>query len=129
MFEICSSSSTRRFVFSDLSKDKFRFELEGDIYAAVDVWSIDGFTTILELFKGCASLDRPWVGSKSWGAIEGDLELFITCTSLGKVHILAKLSRAGIAEEWSAQVMLETEFGQLPSIASDAEAFFGGRDA
>ena len=81
-------------------------------------------------FQELASFKTPWQDARGWGSLEEDFEISVTCTTLGQVVFLVKLSGlSGETEEWVAQTGLETELGQLEKIARNANVFFRAVDA
>ncbi|MBC2729525.1 DUF6228 family protein [Thiobacillus sp.] len=123
---IRSTASKRELVFSQRQDERFHVELKGfEVSASTDVWAYTDAAGLNNLFQELGSLDKPWQGDRSWGAIEGDFSLSATCTSLGSVTFRVKIRGAqGAPEEWEVSAGLVIEFGQLEQIARSSNAFF-----
>lgn len=126
LFSIRSTSSNRELVFSSRKGDYFRVELIGGVISAsTAVWVTTDNQGLNNFFQEIASSKDPWKGTRAWGSLEGEFEISATCTTLG--HVIFSINMAGQiggAEEWKSQFGLETELGQLDSIARNASEFF-----
>ena len=129
MFLIKSNNSSRSFVFSNLRGDEFTFEIDGDMYGAVEVSTYTDQFGLLRLIETCASYDRPWSGSKTWAAVDGNFDVAMSCSALGVVDIVVNIAAYGVAEEWSIQARLETDLGRLAIVANEARMFFKHENA
>lgn len=77
------------------------------------------------LLQELGSSERPWVGERSWESIEREFKLTVTCSSLGKIKFgISFWGHPGGPEEWRVQAYLESELGQMPAVAKNAERFF-----
>ena len=130
MFSIHSVSSDRELIFRHHLEKYFQVELKSaSISLATDVWATAEYYELNTFFQQLASFKTPWQGTQSWGSFEREFEISATCTTLGQVIFLVKLSGlSGNAEEWQAQAGLETELGQLEKIARNANIFFQPED-
>jgi len=130
LFSIHSVSSDRELIFRHHLEKYFQVELKSaSISLATDVWATAEYYELNTFFQQLASFKTPWQGTQSWGSFEREFEISATCTTLGQVIFLVKLSGlSGNAEEWQGQTGLETEFGQLEKIAWNANIFFKTED-
>jgi hypothetical protein len=126
LFSIRSTPSNRELIFNSRKGDYFRVELKGIVMSAsIDVWATTDNQGLNIFFQEIASSKSPWKGTRAWGSLEGEFEISATCTTLGHVIFLIKMAgQIGGTEEWKAQFGLETELGQLDSIARNASEFF-----
>ncbi|HNB76730.1 MAG TPA: DUF6228 family protein [Enterococcus faecalis] len=126
MFSIRSTSSNRELVFSSRKGEYFHVELKGiAMSASTDVWATTDNNGLNAFFQEIASFKNPWQGTRDWGSLEGEFEISATCTTLGHVIFEVKMAgQIGGTEEWKAQFCLETELGQLETIARNASIFF-----
>ena len=93
--------------------------------ASTDVWATTDNNGLNAFFQEIASFKNPWQGTRDWGSLEGEFEISATCTTLGHVIFEVKMAgQIGGTEEWKAQFCLETELGQLETIARNASIFF-----
>lgn len=63
-----------------------------------------------------------WSGTKSWHAIDGELSLTATTTSLGKVTLVVEMSAGSGDYTLTATVKLEA--GSLDRVADDVRSVF-----
>ena len=76
-------------------------------------------------FRKLPAFKNPWQGERSWGSLEGEFKISAICTTLGHAIFQVKMSgQNGGTEEWMTQFGLETELGQLETIARNAAMFF-----
>jgi hypothetical protein len=132
LLTIHSSNSSRTLRMEAPVDSYLTVALEGHaISGAVEVWVETGDVAGLAIFFGeLGGLEAPWKGARNWVSLEGDLKLSATCTSLGAVTFHVSMSGLpGAAEEWQLQAGIETEFGQLARLATEAEALARGRSA
>jgi len=125
LLTIHSSNSSRTLRIEASASSYLIATLEGhEITGVVQVWAETGDVAGLAIFFGeLGRFDAPWKGACSWVSLESDLKVSATCTSLGAVTFLVSMSGLpGAAEEWQLQAGIETEFGQLNRLASEAEA-------
>jgi len=74
------------------------------------------------MFKEMAAAWRGWEGEKVWRSLEGELRLVCTHDGLGRVTIVVGL-QMDFPAEWSAEVTLLVEPGQLDALAKAAADF------
>jgi hypothetical protein len=77
------------------------------------------------LFRDLAENWRGWEGAKGHESLEGHLRL--TCTADGLGHITVRVYLRGdmMGSDWRAEDSIYLEAGQLDTIASAAEEYFG----
>jgi len=132
-FVIKSQISNRQLVFSDSDPqdDYFRVELRGSLSVGTTVYTHIYARTAKyfnEVFQELAQVDRPWGGEETWVSDDRDFSLSISCNKLGHVCFEVKMRlEQGQPEEAYISVRLMTDLGAMPSIAEDAQKFFGGR--
>jgi hypothetical protein len=126
LFSIHSTVSDRELIFSSRKGDYFHVELKGmEMSSSIEVCSFSDTNGLNTFFQEIAGLRSPWKGEHAWGSLEGEFEISAICTSLGHVIFYVKLSgQFGSTEEWKTQFGLETELGQLVTIARNAAMFF-----
>lgn len=74
------------------------------------------------LFRDMADNWQGWKGDKVWGALDGELTLTATATSLGCVTLIVEMTeRAGA---FRLQATLGLEAGQLETISKRVESLF-----
>ena len=126
MFSIHSVSSDRELSFISFDGEYFQVELSGrGIRATTSVWAGPALGTLDILFQDLAHLNGLWQDKRSWESLDGEFSISATCTPLG--HIILTATFAGLPgapEAWQVQAGLETELGQLKSIAENATRFF-----
>jgi hypothetical protein len=129
LFTIHSVSSDRELIFSNREGDFFNVELKGiEVSGAKKVWTHDDANTFKNFFKELAGFEKPWQGSLDIQSLEGEFEISVSCTNLGNVIFSIKISSGYVdREEWHLKADLDTELGQLPQIAKNAEIFFNGK--
>jgi hypothetical protein len=125
-FSIKSNASDRELVFLDPRSDYFTIELRGaGVEALRSVYAYTDARGLAKLFSRLASYERPWLQAERWESIEGEFQLEAVCSALGEVTFAVRIrDLLGGPEEWEVRANLVTELGQLPRIASRAEAFF-----
>lgn len=125
MLTIHSSNSSRVLRIEVPARSYLTATLEGHgLSGSVEVWLETGDAEGLAQFFGeLGCVETPWDGVRAWASIESDLLLSATCTRLGAVTFHISMSGLqGSSEEWRLQAGLETEFGQLRRLATEAEA-------
>ncbi len=125
-FAIKSVRSDAELAFTDREGDYFTIVLRGTELSAIHrVW---GYTDCDFLVDGLARLARETRGFAerlSWNSIEGDLGIDVHCDKLGHILVQVKMQHCRGIEDWRLECEIETELGQLPSIAAGAARFFG----
>jgi hypothetical protein len=126
LFKIHSVSSNRELVVHSHRDEYFHVELKGaEVTASTDVWIPTDRNGLNAFFQELAGYKIPWNGERGWGSLEGEFEISATCTTLGQVIFQVRLAgMVGGSEEWKVQAGLDTELGQLESIAREAGRFF-----
>lgn len=125
-FVIKSSDSDLKLILSDIKGDYFKVSLVSNHLSAFrEVWAYTDAYGFADLLEYISSLQKPWEDTVSWGSIEGDFKISITCNILGKVKFQIELSSTGEDEDWFIKTYLNTELGQLESLAKAARKFFG----
>ncbi|MDP8971616.1 MAG: DUF6228 family protein [Actinomycetota bacterium] len=79
----------------------------------------DGFD---EFWRELARDWRGWEGTRSWGSLEGELELSVVSDRLGHVTLEVCLSE-GSPFQWQVHGIVSLEAGQRDCIAADARTF------
>jgi hypothetical protein len=124
-FTIKSVRSDAELAFVERQGDYFTVVIRGSQLSATHrVW---GYTDCDFLVQGLNRLAREPIGFNetfTWDSIEGDLSLGIRCDKLGHVLVQVELQERG-GEDWHLKCEIETELGQLPTLAADAARFFG----
>lgn len=124
-FTINSRISSRKLVFRDYAASQYIIELLGDVSTASTVDANMGSWGLCEFLSKLASYHKPWSGEEHWEALEGEFSLTATCSSLGEVILRVTFFHfRGGSEESHITVGIETELGQLKSIANRACLFF-----
>ena len=98
-----------------------KFDAPG-INAATEVYLLGGCDGLGEFWRELAEDWRGWRGVRSWGSLEGDLQLSATSDRLGHVPVEVRL-REGAPYRWQMNGILELEAGRLEHIAKEAQAF------
>jgi hypothetical protein len=126
LFSIHSTVSDRELIFSSRKGDYFHVELKSmEMSSSTEVCSYTDTNGLNTFFQDISGLNCPWQGEHTWGSLEGEFEISAICTSLGHIIFHVKLSgQFGSTEEWKTQFGLETELGQLETIARNAAMFF-----
>lgn len=123
LLTIHSSNSSRTLLLEASAGSYLTARLEGhEVSGSVEVWVETGDVAgLADFFGDLGRLEKPWTGARSWGSLESDLSVSATCTSLGAVTFLVSMSgMPGAPEEWRLQAGIETEFGQLSRLATEA---------
>ena len=122
---IRSTESDRELVLSQYQNERMRVSLKGAAVSAyADIWLYTDAPDLNSFIQEIGQFERPWQGERSWTSIEEDFSLSATCTSLGVVEFRIELRAAqGEPEEWRVKAGLVFEFGQLPKIAKEFNAF------
>ncbi|MFI8615383.1 DUF6228 family protein [Acidovorax sp. NPDC077693] len=131
MLSIKSTSSNRELQIRRGQGGYFIVEILGHRVAAqTEVWIDDDAPSLGRFFTDLGAKKAPWNSALEWGSLEGDLYFSVTCTSLGSVTFDIRLEgMPGAPEKWSVHAGLETEFGQLTRIASEAQELVEAKSA
>ena len=80
-------------------------ELKGiELFAKVGIWEDKALDGLHTLFQELAGSKTPWQGAHTWKSLDGEFSLSATCTTLGQVNFLIKLSHlTGSPEDWQIQ--------------------------
>ena len=129
-FLIKSTESDYELAFSRLSSESHKVELRGaDLFASTVIWGFPDFSDLSRYFCWLGIQDRPWATTRRWQPLERDFSLAATCSSVGKVTFQICIGkRTGGPEEWSITAHIQSELGQLESLAQKAKAFFHEAD-
>jgi len=131
-FVIKSNISDKSLAFSDLVKSP-----NGAVYVSVElrgrqangrmtIYVHHDATGIVKMFQKLAQLGKPWEGAETWVPVERDFSLAITCDRLGHVCFEVRMRpEQGDSEDSFVSARLVTDLSDMPSIARDAETFFG----
>ena len=138
MLSIRSISSDRELIFSfDQERDRYRVEIKSfSISASIDISQHEIGESLADFFRHLASYKSPWPDPQEWRTCmydpNPDLKISATCTNRG--HVLFRIILAAgyytvdlDAENWEANIGLETTLGELDNIARHARTFFIGR--
>ena len=98
-----------------------KFDAPG-IDAAKKVYVLGGCDGFDEFWRELAGDWRGWEGTRSFGSLDGELELSVVSDRLGHVTPEACLSE-GSPFRWRAHGIVALEAGQLDCIAADARTF------
>lgn len=130
MLSIRSTSSNRELRIYRGQGGYFTVEILGyRVTALTEVWIDDDARFLSRFFVELGAAVDPWEGAKAWQSLEDDLKFSVTCTPLGSVTFDIFLSDMPDApEEWSVNVGLETELGQLARIGREAFELVNARD-
>ena len=94
-----------------------------DLNAATTIYDVTGETfAFADFWRDLAAHWKGWPGSKSWGSLEGDLELEARSDSLGHIQVTCEIS-CGAPHGWRVKVYLFAEAGGLDALASHAGSF------
>lgn len=74
------------------------------------------------LFDDMAASWTGWSGQKSWQAIDGDLSLTATTTSLGNVTLVVEMSTH--SGDYTAKAVLKLEAVSLDRVAAEVRSLF-----
>ncbi|GAB1259294.1 DUF6228 family protein [Aurantivibrio plasticivorans] len=124
-FSISSTSSNNKLIFSGKDGEYVQVSVAGDVSARLRVYLYTDEAALLNYFRSLGSSINPWKGEISWESLEGEFKISCSCSSLGAVNFQVHLwGLAGHPEEWRVSLGIDTEFGQLQSIANRATKFF-----
>ncbi|WKJ91612.1 DUF6228 family protein [Methylomonas montana] len=120
----CDDSTTLSFRLSRRTSDAIEFvaSLTGAPFVG-EVQSTTYFSgppTIL--FREMAESWKGWKGEKVWSALDGELSLSATSTSLG--HISLKIEMVGQSGDFRLYAILGLEAGQLEEIYKNVSVVF-----
>ncbi|MBR8416416.1 DUF6228 family protein [Burkholderia dolosa] len=122
----CESQTTLSLSLYSGDEDEVRFlatisgaPFTGEILASTYV---SGPPTAL--FDAMAASWTGWSGPKCWHAIDGELPLTATTTSLGKVTLIVEMRAASGDYTDTATATLKLEAGSLDRIADDVRSLF-----
>lgn len=125
-FIVKSADTEASLIFSQRVGDDFVVELQSMQLRVVQ--PVCGYTDpqgVARLFGDAAKHSKPWQGQLQYQSLEQEFSLSATCSLLGVVSLTIGFSRVGARSEWSATATVQIEFGQLPTLASNAQGFFG----
>lgn len=125
-FAIKSTESDLKLVLSELNGEFFTSRLVSEHLSALRV--VCTYTDshgLANLLERVSKREKPWDGEEYWEGIEGDFRLSVSCSSLGVITFMIRLTHYGIGENWKVETELKSEMGQLPEIARSARVFFG----
>jgi hypothetical protein len=129
--------SSQRLIFSGAMSEnprpqdyvEFTAALVGEVTASIRVTS-DQPLLLAAFFADLAANWRGWTGAKTHESPEHELRITATHDGVGYVTLVPKLCCLLSGVEWSAEVTLGLEPGQLEALAHRAKAYFlGGGDA
>lgn len=120
----CDSRTTLSFAVHSRNADEIRFfarisdaPFTGEVLAST---YHNGPPT--EFFDDMAKNWTGWEGQKGWEAIDGELSLTATTTSLGNVTLVVRMSAD--SGDYTASAILKFEAGSLDCIADDVRDLF-----
>ncbi|MFO0952337.1 MAG: DUF6228 family protein [Isosphaeraceae bacterium] len=106
--------------------ERFKASVGGlDLTAVARVYST---THPAALFEKMSAHWRGWEGEFAWESPEGDLRLLCTQDRGGHVSLRVALRSGPGVADWAVQATVQTEAGQLESLAQKANQFFGRSD-
>lgn len=76
-----------------------------------------------QYFENLASSWRGWNGKKEWNSLESDFSISAECDSVGHIFLEFNLNSSN---NWSAQINVNLDAGQLKDIAGNVKKFFSG---
>lgn len=123
-FEIKSTVSSNKIIFSSLNGDYFNVELKGDLCVKRNVYAYTDAKSLCNLLVNLSEVSKPWEGKRHWESIEGEFLFDVICDSAGHVTFLIELNQIGVVEEWRVNFSIVSEFGQLSRIAENATKFW-----
>lgn len=120
----CETCATLAFTVQSRDQDEIRFlaRIAGTPFIGEVVASTYHNGPPTTLFDDMARCWTGWHGQKSWEAIDGELSLIATMTSLGKVTLVVKMSVDD--GDYTATAVLNLEAGSLDRIADDVRSLF-----
>lgn len=125
-FRVQSSETEAELLFFGVNGDNFSVAFSsGTVNCQREVWAYTDAYGLADLFEWMASQSKPWKTSEGWESIEGEFKLYASCNVRGNITFDLELNHLGCTEEWRVKSQLKSEFGQLPSLAKKARAFFG----
>ncbi len=126
-FVIKSVRSDMALAFTFWEGDYFTVELQGKEVSAIRrVWGYTDCQSLVGLLYHLAQQERGWTDSAEWASIESDFALRFRSDALGHVFVHVEMAHNRGAEDWSVKAEIETELGQLPTLAKNAADFFNG---
>lgn len=90
--------------------------------SATRVYLLGGCDQLDRFWRDLAENWRGWEGTRSWQALEGDLELSATSDRLGHVELEVRLEE-GAPFRWRVHGTMSLDAGQLDRIAAAARTF------
>jgi hypothetical protein len=95
-----------------------------DLTASAKVYAFEPHGALVQYFADLAAHWKGWDGEKKWSSLEGEFTL--SCKSNGHGHVEMKVMlKSGLYEDdWSVQIMMNVDAGQLEEIASNIKRFF-----
>ncbi|PCJ51358.1 MAG: hypothetical protein COA79_26505 [Planctomycetota bacterium] len=125
-FIIESCKSDLRLVLSNYKGDYFDVEItSASVSAKRKVYAYTDAHTFADFMEHLASKIKPWTTIETWKSLECELEIIVICDVLGHVTFTVELSKTNGSEDWILKQDIESEFGQLPTLAKSAREFFG----
>jgi hypothetical protein len=120
----CESRTTLSFAVHSRHEDEIRFfaKISGAPFTGEVLASTYHNGPPTSLFYDMAACWTGWRGEKSWEAIDGELSLTATTTSLGNVTLLVKMNAD--SGDYTATAVLKLEAGSLDRIADDVRSLF-----
>ena len=95
-----------------------------DLTASAKVYAFEPHGALAQYFADLAAHWTGWNGEKKWCSLEGEFTL--SCKSDGCGHVAMEVAlKSGLyKDDWSVQVMINVDAGQLEEIASNIKLFF-----
>ena len=122
-FEVRSSEHGARFLLRRDNRDWLVAEFYAPwVNAAAQVYMLGGCDGLAHFWSELAENWQGWEGVRTWGSLEGTLELRAASDRLGHVTLEVRLDD-GAPFRWRIQGILALEAGQLERIATDARIF------
>ncbi|MGD9126346.1 MAG: DUF6228 family protein [Planctomycetia bacterium] len=126
-FSIKSSRSDKELVFTNHEDDYVTVNLHGSEMSATQrVWCYADwcYQNLVNFLSHLSKQHHGWDSTLTWSSIESDFVLGFRCDSCGHVFVEIEMEQRFGAEEWQFKAEIQTELGQLPSIATNAARFF-----
>jgi len=92
----------------------------------VDGYMSDGLPAYFFEMNNLMTNFGGWEGTRSWSSLEGELSISSSADSLGHVTTIATLRSGHYELDWSAEIGLQLEAGQLSGIVKDVRKIFEG---